>query len=156
MEQGQNGDRDLARVDAALQTLRANFPVDDARIYATGFSNGGMFTYLLWAERSSIFAAFAPVAARIRPSIKPKQARPIFHVAGMRDGQVRYLDQLDAIEMAKRVDGAMDMESSCGNGCTIYPGSAPVMTWIHAGGHIYPESTSARIAKFFRAYKLKR
>ena len=26
------------------------------------------------------------------------------------------------------------------------------MTWIHSGGHEYPDSTSERIAKFFREH----
>ncbi len=146
VQRGQNGDRDLKLVDTALADLRAKFPVDDSRIYATGFSNGGGFTYLLWEQRPEIFAAFAPVGTRARPSLKPKQPKPIVHVAGMRDMQVRFPDQLDAVEMAKRVNGVMDMESACGNGCTIFPGSAPVMLWVHPGGHVYPTQTSARIA----------
>ena len=60
--------RDLRLVDVALASLRERFAIDDDRVYATGYSNGGMFTYLLWAERSRVFAAFAPVAARLRPS----------------------------------------------------------------------------------------
>ena len=50
-EPGQNGDRDLKFVDAMLATLRQKFVVDDRRIYATGLSNGGIFTYLLWGTR---------------------------------------------------------------------------------------------------------
>ncbi|MBM43074.1 MAG: esterase, partial [Acidobacteria bacterium] len=42
--------RDLRMVDIAVAALRETYQIDDARIYATGFSNGGMFTYLLWAE----------------------------------------------------------------------------------------------------------
>ena len=42
------GDRDLKLVDVALASLRETYTVDDDRIYATGFSNGGMFAYLLW------------------------------------------------------------------------------------------------------------
>ena len=30
---------------------------------SAGFSNGANFTYLLWAERPEVFAAFAPVAS---------------------------------------------------------------------------------------------
>ena len=39
--------------------------MDETRIYATGFSNGAGFTYLLWAARPTVFAAFAPVAGRL-------------------------------------------------------------------------------------------
>ena len=105
VEQGQDDDRDLALVDAALTSLREEFKVDEARIYSTGFSNGANFTYLLWAERPGVFAAFAPVAARLRPSVQPAQPRPIFHIAGTEDAQIRYADQLDAIEAARRANG---------------------------------------------------
>src|SRR5258706_1863815 len=81
VEKGQDDDRDLRLVDAALASLRDKFKVDEARIYSTGFSNGANFTYLLWAERPEVFAAFAPVAGRLRPSLQPKQPRPLFHVA---------------------------------------------------------------------------
>ena len=120
VEKGQDDDRDLKLVDIALASLRATFKVDEARIYSTGFSNGANFTYLLWAERPGVFAAFAPVAARLRPSVKPTQPRPLFHVAGTRDAQIPFADQQDAIEVAKRVNGVAGKGASCGSGCTIY------------------------------------
>ena len=151
VEKGQDDDRDLALVDAALGSLREEFKVDQARIYSTGFSNGANFTYLLWAERPAVFAAFAPVAARLRPSVRPTQPKPIFHIGGTEDAQILFIDQQAAIDTAKRVNGATGSGTSCGSGCTSYSsGGAPVMTWIHPGGHEYPESTSERIAKFFR------
>src|SRR5450631_1925747 len=45
-EPGQFGDRDLKFFDAVMAGVRSKFPVDHRRIYATGFSNGGIFTYL--------------------------------------------------------------------------------------------------------------
>ena len=83
-EQGADGDRDLKLVDVALASLRERFKVDDARIYATGYSNGGHFTYLLWSARPNVFAAFAPVAARLRPTVQLKQPKPLFHTGGQR------------------------------------------------------------------------
>ena len=56
---GDHGDRDLRFVDAMLATLRAELPVDGRRVHATGHSNGGGFTYLLYAVRSADFASFA-------------------------------------------------------------------------------------------------
>jgi polyhydroxybutyrate depolymerase len=154
VEKGQDDDRDLKLVDAALASLRSTFKVDDARIYATGFSNGASFTYLLWAERPGTFAAYAPVAGRLRPSVQLKQPKPVFHVAGRRDPQVLFSDQQQAIQAAIRVDGVADTRAACGQECTIYGAgsAAPVMTWIHQGGHIYPRDTSERIAKFFREH----
>ena len=135
-EKGLDNDRDLRLVDVALAALRAKYAIDDDRIYATGFSNGANFTYLLWAERPDVFAAFAPVAAMMRPSVRPTKPRPVFHVAGMRDRQILFESQKEAVEIARRVNGE----------------AAPVLTWFHPGGHEYPPSTSTQIAKFFREH----
>jgi polyhydroxybutyrate depolymerase len=62
-EVGQQNDRDLKFVDAMLATLRQKYSIDDTRVYATGFSNGGLFTYLLLSQRPNVFAAFAPGGA---------------------------------------------------------------------------------------------
>lgn len=144
--------RDLRLVDEALASLRETYNVDEDRIYATGFSNGGMFTYFLWAERPDVFAAYAPVAARLRPSVRPTQARPLFHIAGERDRVIDFSAQGAAIEVAIAVNGVADTTTSCGEGCTIHGSdtSAPVMAWIHGGAHTYPRGTSERIVSFFR------
>ena len=151
VERGEYNDRDLKLVDAALASLRKKYDVDDDRIYATGFSNGAHFTYLLWAERPSVFAAYAPVAGRIRASEVPRQPRPLLHVGGARDAQVAFADQKAAIATAVGVNGVGGQTKSCGEGCTLYGSGtpAPVMTWIHQGGHEYPPSTSGRIVAFF-------
>ena len=150
------GNRDLALVDAALASLRERYSIDEERIYATGYSNGGMFTYLLWAERPGVFAAYAPVAARLRPSVRPAEPRPVFHVAGESDRVVRFSDQESSIAVAIDVNG-VDAATGCGVGCTVYGAdtAAPVMTWIHPGAHIYPRGTSERIASFFRRHSRK-
>jgi polyhydroxybutyrate depolymerase len=157
VEKGQDGDRDLRLVDAALASLHSKFSVDDARIYATGFSNGANFTFLLWAERPTVFAAFATVAGRLRPSVEPKDPRPLLHIGGMNDQQIPFTDQLAAIETAKRVNGVTGKGESCGAGCSLFGASSgtPVMTWLHSGGHVFPASASARIATFFRDHPIK-
>ena len=158
-------DRDLRLVDAALRSLRETYRIDDDRIYATGYSNGGMFTYLLWAERPGVFAAYAPVAARLRPSVRPAQARPVLHVGGERDRVVSFADQQAAIDVALAVNGVnrangvngadgTGAATGCGAGCTLYGAgtAAPVMTWIHNGAHVYPRGTSELIVSFFREH----
>ena len=72
------GDRDLKLVDVALRSLRETYSIDDDRIYGTGFSNGGMFTYLLWAERPGVFAAYAPWQPASVPRCGPRRPRRCF------------------------------------------------------------------------------
>jgi polyhydroxybutyrate depolymerase len=155
-ERGKYGDRDLKLVDAMLASLRAQYQVDDSRIYATGFSNGAMFTYLLWAERPGVFAAFAPVAARLPASVSPTVPRPLLHVAGRNDETIPFRYQVQAIAVARRVDGVSDHGKVCGVNCTVYDSAngTPVMTVFHGGGHEYPEGTSQLIVKFFKQHPL--
>ena len=153
-----DANRDLALVDAALVWLRETYDVDEARLYATGYSNGGMFTYLLWAERAEVFAAFAPVAARLRDAVEPTTPRPVFHVAGMADRVVDYRDQEAAIETAIAVNGVGGSSDGCGAGCTVHGvgGETPVRVWRHPGAHVYPRDTSERIVAFLREHRLDR
>src|SRR6185295_12733572 len=44
---GEQDDRDLKFFDAMLETIEKDYRVDKRRIYVTGHSNGGGFTYLL-------------------------------------------------------------------------------------------------------------
>ena len=161
VEKGEDGDRDLKLIDQMVAGLRKQYRVDDARIYSTGFSNGANLTYLLWAERPQMFAAFAPVAARIRPSVHFTTPKPLFHTGGTADRQIPFADQQAAIESARRADGATGKGESCGAQCTLYTSDlsggkagAPVMTLIHGGGHVYPEQVSRLIVDFFRRYTL--
>jgi polyhydroxybutyrate depolymerase len=53
---------DVSFVDGLLNDLEAKFNVDKSRVYATGLSNGGIFSNLLACKLSSRIAAIAPVA----------------------------------------------------------------------------------------------
>jgi polyhydroxybutyrate depolymerase len=158
VERGQDGDRDLKLVDEAVAALRRMYRIDERRIYATGFSNGAGFTYLLWNERPTLFAAFAPVAGRMRPSVAPTERKPVFHIAGRLDGTVRFADQQTAFETAIRVNGGGGHTRGCGDGCTVHGPATPtpVVVWIHDGGHSFPRGTSERIMAFFRDHSLRR
>jgi polyhydroxybutyrate depolymerase len=78
----------------------------------------------------------------------------VFHVAGTADPQVTFADQKVAMVTAVQVNGVRERTAKCGDGCTLYgPDTpAPVMTWIHPGGHVYPRDTSERIVAFFRQH----
>jgi len=53
---------DVAFIIAALDDLAARCPVDEKRVYATGYSNGGAMAFRLGAERADRFTAIASVA----------------------------------------------------------------------------------------------
>jgi polyhydroxybutyrate depolymerase len=53
---------DVGFIRALIDTLSARLAIDPRRIYATGISNGAMFSYRLACDLPGIFAAIAPVA----------------------------------------------------------------------------------------------
>jgi polyhydroxybutyrate depolymerase len=87
---GDQGNRDLKFFDMVLESLKKNYKIDENRIYATGHSNGGGFTYLLWSERSDVFAAMGPSAAAGRRASSQLKPKPLFHVASENDPLVKY------------------------------------------------------------------
>ena len=153
-EPGQSTDRDLKFFDAVLAAVRKALPVDDQRVYATGFSNGGAFTYLLWGARPKTFAALAVVAAEKVPGVNLTEAVPFLQIAGKEDTNVLFERQLESIASAREVDGSTGLGQSCGEDCTAYGSSrgAPVVTYLVPGGHAYPHYASETIVEFFQQH----
>jgi polyhydroxybutyrate depolymerase len=77
---------DLAFVRQILSDLGTILMVDPKRIYATGFSNGAMFSYRLACEMSDTFAAIAPVSGwLLTDPCQPQQPVSVMHVHGSID-----------------------------------------------------------------------
>jgi polyhydroxybutyrate depolymerase len=129
--------------------------VDARRIYATGHSNGGLFTYLLWAERGSAFAAFAPSAALLAHGFDQFQPKPVLHIGSPQDPLVKFAWQARMIDFVLQLDGC-DPRRPDVNGYTLYPSTkgADVATFLHSGGHRYPSAAPALIVKFFQTHAL--
>lgn len=154
---GDNKDRDLKFVDAILKTLRDKYKIDDHRIYATGHSNGGGFTYLLWAARGDVLAAIAPSAAGSRFNRDGKPL-PVLHVAGEKDDVVPFENQKRTMDAVRKLNGC-DTEGKpwgkAGNLVgTVYPskGGTPFVAVIHPGTHQYPDEAPELIVKFFKEH----
>lgn len=150
---GAQDDRDLKFFDHMRTTLAQELKIDPRRIYATGHSNGGGFTYLLWATRREVFAAFGPsaaVAGRGYPALQPA---PVIHVAGTNDRLVKYSWQEAMIARLKRINGCTDAGVREGDRLTRYasPLGAPVVTYLHEGGHRFPKEATQAIVTFFQS-----
>ena len=147
--------RDLKFFDAMLATMRQTYTVDDQRIYSTGFSNGAAFSYLLWAERGKVLAAFGIVAGAIWPPTQLTEPRAVLVIAGQTDQVIPISLQQQAIEAARQVDSATGPGQPCGPICILYPSTTntPVVTRIHPGGHIYPPWAPPAIVEFFKLHK---
>jgi len=149
------GDRDLKFFDAMLVTLRQKYTIDDERIYSTGFSNGAIFSYLLWAERGKTLAAFGICAGRLWPPEQLTEARAVLVIGGEADPVLPFSLQQQSIEADRQVDHATGPGQICGPGCTLYPSGThtPVVTRIHPGSHIYPPWAPPAIVQFFKLHK---
>ena len=67
----------LKTISSAITSINAN------RVYTTGHSNGGYFTYVLWAARGDKLAAVAPIAStHDQFDFKLMKPKPILHIAG--------------------------------------------------------------------------
>ncbi len=74
-----------------LADLGKNFTVDTKRVYASGFSQGGMMAFRLACEMPDTFAAVAPVAgALVFSPCQPNQPVSIMQVHGKRDMSIPY------------------------------------------------------------------
>ena len=83
---------DLGFVDALLDELLAQYPADSDRVYATGFSNGGMLTYKLAIEFPERFAAIAVVSGAMFASQEPSSVpMPALIIHGTDDAVIPYL-----------------------------------------------------------------
>jgi polyhydroxybutyrate depolymerase len=152
---GDDGDRDLKLFDAMVATMKQTYTVNTRRIYTTGFSNGGVFSYLLWAERPKAIAAVGEVAGRLDSAETLTTPRALLAVAGQQDTTDPFALQQQTIQQARQADAATGAGSSCGSYCTFYASSSgptPVKTYIHPGGHVYPSWAPGRIVAFFKSH----
>lgn len=155
-DKGDQNDRDLKFFDAVYASLKADYKVDESRVFATGHSNGGGFTYLLWAARGDIFRAVAPSSAAPSRGSRDLKPKPALHLAGTNDPLVRYTWQQATIARIKQVDSCDPIGKEWAKSGplvgTEYASKTgnPVVTLIHPGGHVIPREAPALIVKFFK------
>jgi polyhydroxybutyrate depolymerase len=150
--------RDLKFFDALFAQVKKDAIIDPKRVYSTGHSNGAAFTYLLWGARPDTFAAIAPSAGAFRPAFAGKPI-PVIQFAGEKDEIVPFRIQQLCLQTTKRINGCATEGKPWGEtkGATLYPSEkgAPLVSYIHSGGHAYPTEAPALIVRFFKEHSLK-
>jgi polyhydroxybutyrate depolymerase len=154
---GDQKDRDLKFFDAMLASLKKEYKVDEKRVYASGHSNGGGFTYTLWSARGDAFAAVAPSSAVFTEKAGKLKPKPVLHLAGEKDALVKFAWQEAMIERLKKLNGCDGKGKSAGKYCTEYgsKGGPVVVAYVHPGGHEFPAEAAARIVEFFKGQAKK-
>jgi len=158
---------DVAFVAALIDAIGRAHAVDPRRVYATGISNGGIFSHYLAAHLSARIAAIAPVVGGIADPpeawLRPEQPVSVLMLQGTRDPLVPYHGGavafgrgkiIDTEEAARRwaaLNGGRepvreplptDGKDRCGGLRTIYPGgrdgSEVTLVRLDGGGHTWP------------------
>lgn len=126
---------DVGFVLAVIEAVRRRHPVDPARIFATGISNGGMLCHWLAAAPGTPLAAIAPVVATVggckigstTPITPPRPTRPVSVLAinGRLDRSVPLAGgrQLRSVGEARILLSASDTVAFwvAANGCAATP-----------------------------------
>jgi phospholipase/carboxylesterase len=85
------GSADTRSVMRMLDEVAEAYAIDRSRIYLTGLSDGGIFTYIMGLERHEVFAGLAPVAGALHMAADPMlrtgtgRELPIFVIHGVHD-----------------------------------------------------------------------
>jgi polyhydroxybutyrate depolymerase len=167
---------DLAFIRQILADLETIYNIDPKRIYASGHSQGAMFTYRLGCDMSDTFAAIAPVAGvHLLGDCNPTRAVSVIHFHGLADRHVPFegggqgLNDFypveDSIETWAEINQCPSsvIEEDETNGIThityapCQAGTAVELYTIRAEGHDWPRNkfpASETIWEFFVAHPM--
>lgn len=82
---------DFGFIETMISEISSEYNVDANRIYAAGYSNGGMMAYGLANYRSSLIAAVASISGTMLDCIGPtNHPMPVIHLHGTSDGVIPY------------------------------------------------------------------
>ena len=85
---------DVGFTSALIDSLSAQYTIDPERIYSTGMSNGGFFSYKLACELSHRIAAIASVTGTMNvgqsATCNPSHPMPVMEIHGTADDVVSY------------------------------------------------------------------
>jgi polyhydroxybutyrate depolymerase len=164
---------DIGFVQAILRDLERSYPIDRRRIYATGESMGGVFSYRLACEMSDTFAAVAPVAATmVESDCRPRSPVAVLHIHGAADetipinggigpmtiGGRNWPPPTRAVEFWAHLDGCPGAETTRPDGpetsCRILNSCRAAVEFcvVSDGGHAWPGSEPYRWQERFNVH----
>lgn len=134
IQAGEIGAIDVGFIRELLAYLEEELSIDPARIYATGFSNGGGMAHRLACDLSDRIAAIAPVSGAYaqEQACRPERPVPVLAFHGSADRLAPFVNEKLGIDILR---WAADWAGR--NGCDPAPvigqagSSATVHTWQH-------------------------
>ena len=169
---GVNDVRFIARL---LDRLGSEYRLDRKRVYTTGLSNGGMFSYALACALSGRIAAAAPVAATLVTDCAPSRSVSILHVHGLDDPRVPFTGGvgsgragIDWPPVQRGIDRWRGLNACPATGTVVTQGTATTSEWspcmngtavrlvtLAGVGHMWPREpydATRQIWRFFAAH----
>ena len=88
-----SGDKDTKWMVEIIDQMYNDYKIDKKRVYLSGFSMGGMFTYNAMSKIADKIAAFAPTSGtNVMGASKAQRPVPIIHPHGTTDDVLHYSD----------------------------------------------------------------
>lgn len=123
-----SGDKDTKWMVEIIDQMYTDYKIDKKRVYLSGFSMGGMFTYHSMSKIADKIAAFAPTSGtNVMGASKAQRPVPIIHPHGTNDDVLpynnvegfikNYRDQFHCPDKAEEQTNYPNAEN---NGATMY------------------------------------
>jgi predicted esterase len=153
--------RDIAFVKAMLSFFNSKLCIDQQRIFATGFSFGGMMSDAIGCAMADVFRAIAPMAGAIPNPDHPYSGcdQPNMHPIAMwmahgdNDTVVPLADGKDALNIfLERSQCQAQTMPVTPSPCAAYQGCLPdypIVLCQFSGGHMVPNFAAEGIWNFF-------
>lgn len=102
-----SGNSDLQFMQAIIDEMHKRYSINRNRVYLTGFSMGGMFTYFAASRMADKIAAFAPVSGYLMggPNATSSRPVPILHTHGTSDDVCVYSNVQQHIDAWVKFNG---------------------------------------------------
>ncbi|SEK45016.1 Por secretion system C-terminal sorting domain-containing protein [Aquimarina amphilecti] len=140
---------DLGFSDALIDVIQQDYNINEKRIYATGFSNGGFFSYRLACELSPRIAAVASVAGSMTRSwitnnqCQPQHPTAVLQITGTNDNVI----SINGNGTNEPIQDVMEYWSAVNNG-----DSTPDVTQLGGGStrSVWDNGDNGVTAEFIR------
>lgn len=162
--------RDVDFTLAMLDRIEQSYCIDRARVFATGFSNGGFFSHVLACTHPERFAAVAPVSGGWLASwsCTPSRDVPVLIHHGRQDDVIDVGEARRAFDAWLAIDGCSasvatpassptSIDDGYGMTCRTGAGCRGDATVTYCEGdfqHRWPASATQRVWSFLRAHPL--
>ena len=162
-----SGDKDTKWVTEIIAQMVSEYDIDTKRVYLSGFSMGGMFTYNAMSKIADKIAAFAPTSGtNVFGASKAMRPVPIIHPHGTTDDILGY-DQVEGFIKNYRDQFHCPTQADVENNYPHQGEKATMYTWgpcdegvyikhmkLEGRGHMPSKNEVSDIWNFLKQYSL--